>query len=73
MYVHTYVAIFIVLHMHNDQISVMLTEFRTNGNWISNVPVHPGLLLHNSQPDCWDVSKCSLPSASELQKCFMII
>ena len=28
----------------------MLTEFRANGNWGYNVPVHPGLSLHQSQP-----------------------
>ena len=28
----------------------MLTEFRANGNWGYNVPVHPGLSLGQSQP-----------------------
>ena len=35
---------------------VTLTEFRTNGNWGYNVPVHPGLSLLKSQPDNCHIS-----------------
>ena len=38
----------------------MLLEFRTNGNWDCNVPVHPKLSLHKPQPDYFDVSKHDL-------------
>ena len=45
----------------------MLTEFCTNGNWESNVLVHPKLSLHKSQPDYRHVNKYKLPTTSELQ------
>ena len=38
----------------------MLLEFRTNGNWDCNVPVHPKLLLHKPQTDHFHVSKQDL-------------
>ena len=45
-------------------LSVILTEFRSNGNWECNVPVHPRLLLHKSQPDYCHVNKHDLHTTS---------
>ena len=44
----------------------MSTEFQTNGNWGYNVPVHPGLSLHESQPDIYHVNMCNLHTTSKL-------
>ena len=35
----------------NSYCMLMLTEFYTNGNWGCNVPTHPGLPPHQSQPN----------------------
>ena len=45
---------------------ITLIEFRTNGNWGHNVPVHPGLSLLKSQPDNCQVSTCNLHTTSKL-------
>ena len=45
-------------------LSVILTEFRSNGNWECNVPVHPRLSLHKSQPDYSLVNKHDLHTKS---------
>ena len=45
---------------------IKLTEFRTNGNWGYNVPVHPGLSLLKSQPNNYQVSMCNLHVPSKL-------
>ena len=45
-------------------LSVILTEFRSNGNWECNVSVHPGLLLNKSQPDYCLVNKHDLHTKS---------
>ena len=45
-------------------LSVILTEFRTNGNWECNVPVHPRLSLHKSQPDYFHVNIHDLHTTS---------
>ena len=47
---------------------VTLTEFRANGNWGYNVPVHPGLSLLKSQPKNCHVSMCDLHTTSKLHK-----
>ena len=41
---------------------VTLTEFRTNGNWGYDVPVHPGLSPLKSQPDNCHVSSTNIDS-----------
>ena len=46
---------------------ITLTEFRSNGNWGYNVPVHPGLSLFKSQPNNCHVSKCNLHTTSKLR------
>ena len=38
-------------------LSIIFTEFRSNGNWECSVPIHPGLPLHKSQPDYRRVEK----------------
>ena len=43
-----------------------LTEFRANGNWGDNVPVHPRLSLLKSQPNNCQVSMCNLHFTSKL-------
>ena len=45
---------------------ITLTEFRSNGNWGYNVPVHLGLSLLKSQPDNCHVGKCNLHTTSKL-------
>ena len=45
---------------------VILTEFRTNGNWGYNVPVHPGLSLLKSQPNNCHVNMHNLHATSKL-------
>ena len=40
------------------------TEFRSNGNWECNVPVHPKLSLHKSQPDHYLINKYDLHTTS---------
>ena len=50
-----------------DILSILIfTEFRSNGNWECSVPVHPGLLLHKSQPDYRHVEKQHLHTTSKL-------
>ena len=44
--------------------SVILTEFRSNGNWECNVPVYPTLSFHKSQPDYCLVNKHDLHTKS---------
>ena len=44
-------------------LSLLFTEFRSNGNWECSIPVHPGLLLHKSQPDYRHVEKQHLHTA----------
>ena len=45
-------------------LSVILTEFRSNGNWECNVPVHPRLSHHKSQADYYHVNKHDLHTKS---------
>ena len=45
-------------------LSVIFTEFRSNGNWECNVPVHPRLLFHKSQADYCHVNKHDLHTKS---------
>ena len=45
---------------------VMLTEFRRSGNWGCNVPVHPELSLHKSQPNRYHANMYNLNTTSKL-------
>ena len=45
---------------------LIITEFRTNGSWGYNVPVHPGLSFHISQPNNNHVHMCNLHITSKL-------
>ena len=45
---------------------LIITEFRTNGSWGYNVPVHPGLSFHISQPNDHHVHMCNLHITSKL-------
>ena len=51
---------------NDDAFMCNLTEFRTNGNWGYDVPIHPGLSLLKSQPDSCHVSKHNLHTTSKL-------
>ena len=45
---------------------LILTEFRSNGDWGYNVPVHSGLSFLKSQPDNCHISKCNSHTTSKL-------
>ena len=47
-----------------NYVRMLYTEFRTNGNWGYNVPVHPGLSLHKSQADNYYVNMCDMHTTS---------
>ena len=42
-------------------LSMIFTEFRSNGNWECSIPVHPGLPCDESRPD---VGKYHLQNAT---------
>ena len=47
-----------------NYVRMLYTEFRTNGNWGYNVPVHPGLSLDKSQADNYHVNMCDMHTTS---------
>ena len=59
--IRNYVYLYILMSL-----SVTLTEFRSNGNWVCNIPVHPGLSLLKSQPGNCHISKYNLHTTSKL-------
>ena len=50
----------------NSYCMLMLTEFYTIGNWGCNVPTHPGLPPHQSQPNECYANMCNLHNISML-------
>ena len=76
MLIYTYVCIIFICYLcYNFMcpvfcyiLSLLFTEFRSNGNWEYSVPVHPGLLLHKSQPDYHHVGKQHLHTTGRLNQ-----
>ena len=75
MLIYTYVHMHIICNSCNNFIcpvlfcfilSLLFTEFRSNGNWKCSVPVHPGLLLHKSQPDYRHIEKQHLDTTGRV-------
>ena len=65
-------CVIFVKHVRNNYtcsvryiLSVIFTEFRSNGNWECSVPVHPGLFLHKLQPDYGHAGKHHLHSTGK--------
>ena len=77
MLIYTYICIIIIYNSCNNlnvlscsvnMLSLLFTEFRSNGNWECSVPVHPGLLLHKSQPDYRHVEKKHLHTTGRVNQ-----
>ena len=54
------------IYLHSCCNYVIIIEFRSNGNWRSNVSVHPSLSLHEPQPNGCQASICKLHTTSTL-------